>query len=134
MERLSALLAPLVDRARETPEAAWAVAGVLLLVVLVLLVGWLRRRRRKGRLRDFLCERNRKAIADALHSHCLRLRGKEPTFDLAALCRGGGLDAKMACCPTGGRISAVFGKAKAKGAVPPITVRCSRHGETRLGG
>jgi len=108
-----------------------AIAVVLLALVLAVLSSFMRRRTRRNQANDFLCERNRKALCDAVHSFYL----SEPKADFAVTAKDlvarDMIKARNADCPDG-RAYEISQTRGPKGRVQTVTVTCRRHGSSDL--
>ena len=127
MEKLYALR----QGALESPYVLPIAALVVFLAIVILTIAFSKKRKRRKQSHNFLCERNRKAVIDAIHSFYLANPKAEFQVTVRDLVARDLIKARKSQCPAK-RAFVVKISRDEKGGLKGATVTCKSHGDNKL--
>ena len=127
MEKLYALR----QGALESPYLLPMAALVVFLAILIVMVSFSKKRKRRKQSHNFLCERNRKAVIDAIHSFYLANPKAEFQVTVKDLIARDLIKARNSQCPAKRAFQLEIARDK-KGRLKGATVTCKSHGDSEL--
>ena len=117
--------------ALESPYVYPIAALVIFLALLILIVSFSKKRKRRKQSHNFLCERNRKAVVDAIHSFYLANPKAEFQVTVNDLIARDLIKERKSQCPAK-RDFVVNIARDEKGRLKGATVTCKSHGDNKL--